>query len=133
MFQKCHVQQGAKNVTLKSMLKRASTKPHKIAAEKTENSFCEDMGRSSEWLQANVTPGLHAWDAKNRRGATSKARSEPTGRATHLLLLQDRHALLHPSWARAKRSFAPLASAAPLLAVAPQIKLLWLCTILGRT
>jgi len=36
-----------------------------------------------------VTPGLHAWDAMRRRGATSEARSEPTGRATHLLLHQD--------------------------------------------
>jgi len=32
----------------------------------------------------DVSPGLLAWDAINRRGATSEARSEPTGRPTHL-------------------------------------------------
>jgi len=36
-----------------------------------------------------VSLGLHAWDAMHRRGATSEARSEPTGHATHLLLHQD--------------------------------------------
>jgi len=40
-------------------------------------------------LTQHVTPGLHTWDANHRRGATSEARSEPTGRATHLLLHQD--------------------------------------------
>jgi len=32
---------------------------------------------------------FRAWGANHRRGATSEARSEPTGRATHLLLRQD--------------------------------------------
>jgi len=71
-----------------------------------------------------VTPGLQAWDAMRRRRATSEARSEPTGRATHLLLHQDTLCCtpperegsaasrlwlqLHPSWkltALARKSF----------------------------
>jgi len=40
-------------------------------------------------LTQHVTPGLQAWDAMHRRGATSEARSERTGCATHPLLHQD--------------------------------------------
>jgi len=40
-------------------------------------------------LKKHVSPGLLAWDATNRRGATIEAMSEPIGRATQLILHQD--------------------------------------------
>jgi len=51
-------------------------------------------------LTQHATLGLHAWDAMHRRGAMSEARSEPTGRATHVFLHQDKLCCTPPEWER---------------------------------
>jgi len=88
--------------------------------------FRPETASLETWIENLIhsTLGLHAWDAKHRRGAMSEARSDPTGRATHLLLHQDILGCTPPEQERsaASRLWLLLHPSLP----APQIELLQL-------
>jgi len=103
------------------MLKHASAKTHKIAAEWTFSDSKQLNWRQDALLDTTchsgltqcVTPVLH-WGCKGQEGSNVQSEERPDW-PCHTSASPLRQPLLHPSSARAKRSFTRQASAALLL------------------